>query len=159
MGLALMAPMMRGLLIAAVVCASACHKSTPAAPAAAAPAVAKALDDGAIEVVVNGKPSATWTADNLAGTGAVTMTNHNGQSREGWPLKSVTRVLLGDKARVIALDAGDERVAIDERAWNDTTKMLVLRLSHRGEYKAHWVQSGHADEAFLKNVRRIEVVQ
>jgi hypothetical protein len=156
-----MGGMMRGAFITAILCAAACHKSTPAAPAAAPPAAAApAKDDGAtLEIVVNGKPTATWTADKIARTGAVTMTNHNGQSREGWPLKALTKSLVGDKARVVALDAGDERVAIDERAWNDATRTLVLRLSHRGEYKAHWVQDGRADEAFLKGVSRIEVVQ
>lgn len=151
---------MRGALVAAVLLAAACHKSTPAAPAAVAPAAAPAHDDGvALQVVVNGKPTAAWTSDTIARTAAVAMTNHNGQAREGWPLKALTRALIGDQARVVALAAGDERVAIDERAWNDPSRTLVLRLSRRGEYKAHWVQAGRADEAFLKNVSRIEVVR
>jgi hypothetical protein len=152
-----MARMTRALLLTAVVCAAACHKSTPAtAPAS----TASEHDDGAtLAVVVNGKPIASWSAQQIARTGTVSVTNHNGQSREGWPLKAVTRSLLGDKARVVAIAAGDERVAIDEKAWNDTSRTLVLRLSHRGAYKAHWVQAGHTDEAFLKNVDRIEVVQ
>src|SRR5262249_22936525 len=99
------------------------------------------------------------TADQIASVGTVGMENHNGEAREAWPLKRITESLLGKKARVIALDAGDERVTIDERAWNDPARTLVLRLSHRGEYKAHWLQGGVADEAFLKGVRRVEVVQ
>jgi len=161
--------MTRGILIAAVLIGgAACHRSSaaPPPPAAHAPgsgtgAGAQAgaqLAKGDIEVVVNGKPSGAWRAQQIAAAGAVAMTNQNGESREGWPLKSLTATLLGKPARVVAVASAAERVAIDEKAWNE--RSLVLRLNHHGEYKALWVDgSGNADEAFLKGVNRVEVVQ
>jgi hypothetical protein len=164
--------MTRGLVLAALVCAVACHRSSsPAAPAAApAPVAAPANHEGgggrraqqaggAIEVVVNGKPAGAWTAQQLASGGAVAMTNQNGEAREGWSVKALAQSLVGAKARVVALATADERVPIDEKAWNDPSRALVLRPNHHGEYKAHWVAGGNADEAFLKGVRRIEIVQ
>jgi len=161
--------MTRGILIAAVLIGgAACHRSSaaPPPPAAHSPgsgsgAGAQAgaqLAKGDIEVVVNGKPSGAWRAQQIAAAGAVAMTNQNGESREGWPLKSLTATLLGKPARVVAVASAAERVAIDEKAWNE--RSLVLRLNHHGEYKALWVDgSGNADEAFLKGVNRVEVVQ
>ena len=155
--------MPRGILIAAALLGAACHRSTPA-PAASSPPAAVAtaamqLGKGDIEVVVNGKSSA-WRAQQIAAAGAVAMTNQNGEAREGWPLKALTQSLIGKQARVVAVASTAERVPIDEKAWNDPARSLVLRLNHHGEYKAIWVDgSGNADEAFLKGVRRVEVVQ
>jgi hypothetical protein len=161
------AGMTRGILIAALLIGgAACHRSSAAAPPPAAHgtgtgAGAQAgaqLAKGDIEVVVNGKPSGAWRAEQIAAAGAVAMTNQNGESREGWPLKSLTATLLGKPARVVAVASAGERVAIDEKAWNE--RSLVLRLNHHGEYKALWVDgSGKSDEAFLKGVKRVEVVQ
>ena len=153
--------MTRSCLVAAVLFAAACHKSAPPPPAASHAAASNApIGRGDLEVVVNGQPSAAWRAQQIAAAGAVAMTNQNGDAREGWPLKKLTAALVGDKARVVAVDSAGERVAIDEKAWNDPARSLVLRLNHHGEYKAMWVDaSGNADEAFLKGVRRVEVVQ
>lgn len=158
--------MTRGILIAAVVFgAAACHRSSAASPpASSAPAAAATppapLAKGDLEVVVNGKPSGTWKAQQIAAAGAVSMTNQNGEPREGWPLKVVTQSLAGKQARVVAVASAAERVPIDEKAWNDPARALVLRLNHHGEYKAMWVDaSGNSDEAFLKGVRRVELVQ
>ena len=118
------------------------------------------LGKGDIEVVVNGKPSAAWRAQQIAAAGAVAVTNQNGESREGWPLKILTQSLVGKQARIVAVASAGERVPIDEKSWNDPARSLVLRLNHHGEYKALWVDgAGSADEAFLKGVRRVEVVQ
>jgi hypothetical protein len=159
--------MTRGILIAAVLFGAACHRSAaspPPSPSAAAPAAGgtpgASLGKGDIELVVNGKPSGAWRAPQIAAAGAVAMTNQNGESREGWPLKVLTQALVGKQARVVAVANSAERVAIDEQAWNDPARSLVLRLNHHGEYKALWVDArGNADEAFLKGVRRVEVVQ
>ena len=153
--------MTRGILLATTILAlAACHRSSPTPPAAvAAPSAATPLSKGDLEVVVNGKPSA-WRAQQIAAAGAVSMTNQNGEAREGWPLKILAQALVGKQARVVAVASAGERVAIDEKAWNDPARSLVLRLNHHGEYKALWVDgSGNADEAFLKGVRRVEVVQ
>ncbi|HEX8952965.1 MAG TPA: hypothetical protein VF945_14010 [Polyangia bacterium] len=158
--------MTRGILIAAVLFGAACHRSSaaPAASSSAAPAAAAgpaaSLGKGDIEVVLNGKPSGAWRAQQIAAAGAVAMTNQNGEAREGWPLKILTQSLVGKQARVVAVASAGERVPIDEKSWNDPARSLVLRLNHHGEYKAIWVDgSGNADEAFLKGVRRVEVVQ
>jgi len=159
-----MARMTRGILIATVLCAFACHRSSPTPPAAAvaAPAAAASapLGKGDLEVVVNGKPSGTWRAQQIAAAGAVSVNNQNGEARDVWALKPLTQALVGKQARIVAVDSASERVAIDEKAWNDPARSLVLRLNHHGEYKAIWVDGqGNADEAFLKGVRRVEVVQ
>lgn len=158
--------MNRGILIAAILFGAACHRSSPS-PAASSPAPAAVaaqpgaeLGKGDLEVVVNGKTLGTWRAQQIAAAGAVAMTNQNGESRQGWPLKAVTQSLIGKQARIVAVASAGERVAIDEKAWNDPARSLVLRLNHHGEYKAIWVDSsGNSDEAFLKGVRRVEVVQ
>lgn len=158
--------MTRGILIVALLFGAACHRSSPAAaasssaPAAAAASAATSLGKGDLEIVVNGKPSGAWKAQQIAAAGAVAMTNQNGEPRQGWPLKVLTQSLVGKEARVVAVASAGERVAIDEKSWNDPARSLVLRLNHHGEYKAMWVDgSGNADEAFLKGVRRVEVVQ
>jgi hypothetical protein len=158
--------MTRGLLIAAVLlAAAACHRSSASPPppvASPGPATASAtpLGKGDIELFVNGKASGAWRAQQIAAAGAVAMTNQNGEERQGWPLKALTQALVGKQARVVAVANIAERVAIDEKAWSDPARSLVLRLNHHGEYKAIWVDgSGNADEAFLKGVRRVEVVQ
>lgn len=163
--------MTRGILIAAIVIgAAACHRSSaaPPPPGAHAPGsgtgpsgqAGAPLAKGDIAVVVNGQPSGAWRAQQIAAAGAVAMTNQNGESREGWPLKALTATLVGKQARVVAVANDTERVAIDDKAWNDPARSLVLRLNHHGEYKALWVDAhGQSDEAFLKGVRRVELVQ
>lgn len=157
--------------MALVLGSAACHRTSPAAPtpsAAVPPKAAHARDHeagrgqapaGALEVLVNGRPAAAWSPEQVAAARPVSMTNQNGEQRDGWPLKALTRSLVGEKARVVAIASEDERVTIDEKSWNDPARTLVLQLSHRGEYKARWLQGAASDEAFLKHVRRIEVVQ
>lgn len=167
MGFAQTPRMTRGILIIAALAAVACNRSNAAAPAAAAasaaaaPAAAAApLGKGDLEIVVNGKPAVAWRASQIAAAGAVAVNNQNGEERDVWPLKKLTQALVGNGARVVAVATAGERVPIDEKAWNDPGRSLVLRLNHHGEYKAMWVDgSGNADEAFLKGVRRVEVVQ
>ncbi|MGZ3404983.1 MAG: hypothetical protein ACXVAN_00970 [Polyangia bacterium] len=156
--------MTRGILIAAVLFgAAACNRSSaapPPAPSPSAATVAAPLGKGDIEVVVNGKSAGAWRAQQIAAAGAVSVTNQNGEAREGWPLKQLTQSLVGKQARVVAVASAGERVPIDEKSWNDPGRSLMLRLNHHGEYKALWVDgSGNANEAFLKGVRRVEVVQ
>ena len=162
MGFALRGRMTRGILILALVCgAAACHRSSPApAPSAPATSAAAPIGKGDIEVVLNGKSAGAWRAQQIAAAGAIAVTNQNGESREGWPLKQLTQSLVSKQARIVAVASAGERVAIDEKSWNDPARSLMLRLNHHGEYKALWVDgSGNADEAFLKGVRRVEVVQ
>jgi hypothetical protein len=157
--------MTRGILLALLVFgAAACNRSSAASPPAAAKAAtataAAPLAKGDLELVVNGKLAGAWHAQQIATAGAITVSNQNGEAREGWPLKKLTEALVGGKARIVAVASPAERVAIDEKAWNDPARSLMLRMNHHGEYKALWVDaSGNAAEAFLKGVRRVEVVQ
>lgn len=164
--------MTRRLLAAlALFAVAGCHRSAsaPAPTAAAAPATQgrgqhaghhrAQIDAPPLAVVVNGKPAGMWTADQLADSAQVSMTNENGDARQGWPLQAVVKKLVGEKARVVAVDSGDERVAIDEKQWRDPARTLVLRVTHRGSYKVHWLEGGVPDEALLKDVDRIEIAQ
>ncbi len=168
--------MRRGFLLAALLGAAACHRSSPASPSAAPAAPAKAHKTGSgtggggdhrgqqqggppLAVVVNGKSVPAWSAAELAKVQTLSITNQNGETRDAWPLKALARALVGDKARVVAIESDDDRVPIDEKAWNDPKKTLVLHLSHRGEFKANWVQGGVADDALLKGVRQIDLQQ
>ena len=162
MPLAQFTPMIR-LWLSAALLMVACNRSSPApaksVPVAVAPAPVP-LGKGDIEVVVNGRPSGAWTQAQIATAAAIAMTNQNGNDRQGWPLRPLTQSLVGTHARIVAVANSVERVAIDEKAWNDPARALVLRLNHHGEYKAQWVDArGNADEAFLKDVRRLEIVQ
>jgi hypothetical protein len=168
-----MRPLVALILVSAF---AACHRAPPAqpAPSATSPATASAHrphdehndHDGRaqaapradLEVLVNGKPAAPWTLARLTAAQKVAITNANGEAREGWPLRDLTRALVGAEARVVALASDEERVAIDTRDWQDQSRTLLLRLSHRGEYKAQWLAAdGSSDEAFLKHIRRIEI--
>jgi hypothetical protein len=163
----------RYLMALAITFTAGCHRgsATPAASAApVAPAhVARAHHQGGesdgqaagspIEIIVNGKPVPDWTPERLASAASVSLTNQNGEQRDGWLLKPLTQSIVGPKARIVALAADDRRVPIDERAWNDPARTLILRLSHRGQYKANWVESGVSDEALVKGITRIEIAQ
>lgn len=156
--------MTRGILLTALLFgAAACNRSSAASPPASAQPASSAatpLGKGDIELVVNGKPSGAWRAQQIAAAAATSVTNQNGEAREGWPLKQLTASLVGKQARVVAVASAGERVAIDDKAWNDPARSLLLRMNHKGEYKALWVDgSGNAAEAFLKGVRRVEIVQ
>ena len=112
-----------------------------------------------IEIVVNGKPAPEWTPEKIASGPSLPLTNQNGEQRDAWLLKPLTQSILGPKARIVALATEDRRVAIDERAWNDPTRTLVMRLSHRGQYKANWMQGDVSDETLVKGITRIEIAE
>lgn len=159
----------------AVALTAGCHRGSAKPAASAAPAapaqVAKVHHQGGggeadgqaagspIEILVNGKPAPDWTPERLASAPSLPLTNANGEQRDGWLLKPFTQSLLGPNARIVALATDDRRVAIDESAWNDPSRKLIMRLSHRGQYKANWIQSGVSDEALVKGITRIEILQ
>ena len=169
---------MRRLAVLLLCCplVAACHRSqpqpSPAAPPSAAAVVShqrgersdhdgrpQAAPQSDLEVLVNGKPVAPWTAARMTAAQKIAVTNSNGEARDGWPLRDLTRALVGAQARVVALASDDERVTIDARDWQNPSRTLLLRLSHRGEYKAQWLgaDGSSSDEPFLKHIRRIEI--
>jgi hypothetical protein len=113
----------------------------------------------ALSVLVNGKPVAAWTPDQLDATPVVDLTNKNGEARQGWLLSDLSAKFVGAGARVTAvLGAGGERYDIDAAKWQDPTRFLVLKVSHKGDYKLHWAaRDGSADDAIVKGVREIDL--
>ena len=164
----------RYLMVFAITFTAGCHRA-PTKPAAGTAPVAPAQAarvhhqaggqaDGQaagapIEVIVDGKPAPDWTPERLASGPSMPLTNQNGEQRDAWLLKPLTQSILGPKARIVALDSEDRRVPIDERAWNDPGRKLIMRLSHRGQYKANWMQGDVSDEALIKGITRIEIAQ
>lgn len=164
--------MTRGYLLAlALTFGVGCHRGAAPPKASAAPAPIARVHHQAggeadgqaagspIEIIVNGKPAPDWTPERIASGPSLPLTNQNGEQRDAWLLKPLTQSILGPSARIVALATDDRRVAIDERAWNDPTRTLVMRLSHRGQYKANWMQSGVSDETLVKGITRIEIKQ
>jgi len=151
------------LLPLALCLTAACHDrgAPPAAiaPAAASPASAPPRDQ--LQVLVNGQPSAAWDPARLQRVTPLRLRNHEGEDRVAWPLRDVTRALVGASARVVALvNDQQQRVAVAPAEWSDPTRTLVMRPTHRGGYKVHWVDAdGTSGEALLKGVRQIEIVQ
>ncbi len=78
-----------------------------------------------------------------------------------WALRDVTKSLVGESARVVGLVNDDhERVTIPPNDWNDASRTLVMRPSHRGGYKVQWMDAqGSSGDALLKQVRRLDIVQ
>lgn len=122
---------------------------------------APGASQSALEVLVNGKPAGAWTAAKLAEVAPVQVENRAGEGRQGWSLKSLARALVGPNARVVAI-ANDEadRVEIAEKDWFDPSRTLVMRPTHRGDFKVQWVASdGSPSDAVLKHVARVELAE
>lgn len=158
------------LILLFVIGGAGCERKSPAATVAAvAPEPARHLRQGGddrkptapIDVVVNGKPSTRWTAAELDATPVLDLVNKNGEARQGWALRDLAAKFVGPSARVVAVvGAGGARFAVDAKDWQDPSKLLVLKVSHKGDYKLHWAsRDGSSDDAVLKGVREIDVTQ
>lgn len=143
-----------------------CEKKTAAATPAPASAVAAlavaAPSDGRVArsplaIVVDGQPAAAWSPAEVAALPRLSMTNKNGETRDGWSLRDAAKKIAAG-ARVTALVGEDgERLAISPGDWSDAHKTLVLKVSNRGSYKAHWLAAdGSSGDAVLKNVAKVE---
>jgi hypothetical protein len=161
---------MRATLILLLVGSAACERKAPAAPAPKAQAeptrhLRQGGDDrkpsAPIDVVVNGKPAVKWTADQLDATPVLDLLNKNGEARQGWALRDLAAKFVGPSARVVAVvGAGGQKLAVDAKDWQDPSRFLVLKVSHKGDYKLHWAsRDGSADDAVLKGVHEIDVAQ
>jgi hypothetical protein len=160
------------LLLLTLASAAGCHRAAAnTAPAKAAVAAAPVVqirshlrsDDERkpnqpVAVVVDGK-SATWTAEQLDATPVLELVNKNGESREGWALRDLAAKFVGPKARVTAVvGSGGQKLAIDAKDWQDAKKILIMKVSHKGDYKLHWAMAdGSADDAILKGVKEIDI--
>ena len=158
-----------------VVAAAGCHRAaaghapsaSTAAPAAQTEPPRHARSDGerkpsqTVTVKVNGKPAAAWTADRLDAMPVLALVNKNGESREGWWLKDLAQKFVGPSARVVSIvGASGEKLDVEQKDWQDSSKFLVLKVSHKGDYKIHWAtRDGSADDAVLKGVKEIDLAQ
>lgn len=115
----------------------------------------------AIDVVVDGKPTAKMTADQLDATPVLDLVNKNGEARQGWSLHDLASKFVGPQARVVAVvGANGQKFAVEPKDWQDPSKFLVLKVSHKGDYKLHWAsRDGSSDDAVLKGVREIDVAR
>jgi hypothetical protein len=150
---------------------AACERKAPAAsaPAAVANEPARHLRQGgddrrptaAIDVLVDGKPAPKWSADQLDATPVLDLVNKNGEARQGWALRDLASKFVGPQARVVAVvGAGGQRFAVEPKDWQDSSRMLVLKVSHKGDYKLHWAsRDGSSDDAVLKGVKEIDVAR
>src|SRR6476659_9218501 len=127
--------MMRATLIGVLLLAGACQKkAAPEPPVIAAPALRTHLptDDDrkpsqAVTVMVNGKPQ-TWTPQQFAATPVIDLANKNGEAREGWPLRELTKKFVGPSARVTTVvGSGGDKIAVEAKDWQDPSKFLVLK--------------------------------
>jgi hypothetical protein len=117
--------------------------------------------EASVEVLVNGKPASAWTAAKLASISPVQVANRAGEGRQGWSLKELARALVGPNARVVAI-ANDEadRVEIAQKDWFDPSRTLVMRPTHRGDFKVQWVATdGSPADAVIKHVARVELAE
>jgi hypothetical protein len=104
-----------------------------------------------IEVTVAGSPAGTWTAEELS---KVPRFGDAGD-REIWSLRDATRVLVGPKARVVALVGDGKRVTVDAQAWADRSRTPILKLNRGHAFKFLWLpEKDGAPE--LKGIQKIE---
>jgi hypothetical protein len=151
-----------------------CHKKVAeaapppvaAAPAALPVAAANAPSDGrhakqTLEVVIDGKPAGNWSPEQIATLPRLSLTNKNGEARDGWSLRDAATKLVAPGARVVGLTGEDgDRLAIAPADWSNAKRTLVLKVSGRGSYKAHWVEAnGESGDAIVKNVTKIELAK
>jgi hypothetical protein len=115
----------------------------------------------AIDLVVDGKPTSKMTAAELDATPVLDLVNKNGEARQGWSLHDLASKFVGPQARVVAVvGSNGQKFAVDSKDWQDSSKFLVLKVSHKGDYKLHWAsRDGSSDDAVLKGVREIDVAR
>ena len=115
--------------------------------------------EGVLAVILDGKPGPTWSPEQVTSGPRLALTNKNGEARDAWSVRELVSRLLGPGARVAALvDGSGERLEISPAEWGDAQKALVLRVSNRGGYKAHWTaRNGSAGDAILRDVRKLEI--
>jgi hypothetical protein len=99
-----------------------------------------------LHVRLNGKPVADWTPQQLASISAAAVKTKKGESREGWWLAGVADTLVDAHAKVTAIRAGDQRVAVDGAV------KLMLRVMRDGHYKV-------TDDRFETVMRDVDTIE
>lgn len=95
-----------------------------------------------LAVEVEGRAPATWGEAELSKLAPVTVTGRDGETAAAWSLRDLAKAAGGDGARVDRVTGGGKPVAIDAAAWNDTSRIPLLRRNARGEIKLDWSSNG-----------------
>lgn len=110
----------------------------------------------ALDVIVKGA-AATWHQDSFDKVSRYTKGN-DGEARDVWSLRELTRALVGPTARVTSVTGDDGTRAIDRAAWDDATRTPLLHTTRRGTLKFRWADAaGKWGESEVKDVVRIEI--
>ena len=105
-------------------------------PQPAAPAVEQRV----LEVRVAGAPFAKRTSADLAKLKPLPSAPGNGAKTTLYPLHDALAAWVGPGARLASVVmAGGMRLAIEEKAWSDPTRAMVLWQNRRGLFKVGFV--------------------
>jgi len=120
-------------------------------PATATPSLA-------LKVHVDGSDQ-TWAQDVFDKVPHSTGKNNDGQDRDVWSLRDLVHTAVGPSARVVAV-AGDIRMPIDTKAWDDPDKTPILHRTKRGALKFRWAdKDGKWGDTGVKDVTELEVTR
>ena len=111
-----------------------------------------------LAIEIAGKPSATWTADDLAKVPKMAGKATDGEARETWSLRELAHQLVGPNARVTSVVGEGGNVAIDEAKWNATDSTPILHSTRRGTLKFRYADgSGAWGDTIAKEVTGLEI--
>jgi hypothetical protein len=111
-----------------------------------------------LAVAIAGKPSATWTADDLAKVAKMAGKATDGEARDTWSLREVAHQLVGPSARVTAVVGEGGKVAIDEAKWNAADSTPILHSTRRGTLKFRYADAtGAWGDTIAKEVTGLEI--
>lgn len=114
-----------------------------------------------VTVAIDGVPS-TWNQDALDKVARFTGNTRasDGEIRDAWSLRELTRVLVGPTARVTSVTGDGGAQAIDAGAWSDAAHTPVLHTTRRGTLKFRWADAaGTWGESEVRDVTRIEIAR
>jgi hypothetical protein len=149
---------------------AACSKTADPSPPAPSPGKIKHEDrhDPAIAhppltltVAIDGVPS-TWNQDAFDKVARFTGNARasDGEIRDAWSLRELTRALVGPTARVTSITGDGGAKPIDAGAWNDAAHTPVLHTTRRGTLKFRWADAAGAwGESEVRDVARIEIAR
>lgn len=112
----------------------------------------------ALTVEIAGKPSVTWTADDLAKVPEMKGTASDGEARQTWSLRELAHQLVGPNARVIAVIGEGGKVEIDDAKWTAVDSTPILHSTRRGTLKFRYAdKAGAWGETIAKEVTGLEI--
>jgi hypothetical protein len=111
-----------------------------------------------IHVRIAGRAEESWSAETLARVRELPPEAGAGSGRDAWSLRDLVSSLVGPNARVTAVEGEGGKRAIEKAAWEDTTRIPILRANRDGGVKFRWIErDGTLGEAEVRNVRGIDV--